>query len=240
MRAQEVETQAKMNVLTAKYGETALGMEDDSLTRDLKDEEPMIAEKAQERDAAMERWAQVQQQQVANKPVWDLPFIAAQKQVSALIVAYSGAQDGPAKAMVLTLLNEASASAAETVRTDAVAAQNGYEQAVAARSALARRIEDLAAARQDYNTLDTALKAEKGEYEGVAAMAAEEQEKFNLSELNYRVVQLAVPAGEPEGMGFTRWVEIGLALGLAGGAVAAWVAAAMLQERRERRLSVTW
>ncbi len=240
LRAKEVETEAKMNVLVAKFGATALAMNDETLALDLKSEEMAIMEKADARDAAAQRWAQVQQQEAANKPVRDLPFIANQSRVAPLITAYNGTQEGPAKAMVEKMLEEATASAVETVRTDAEAAQKSYEQAVAQRDATGQRIEDLAKARKDYNTLDNDFKTEKSDYENAANAAADEQEKFNLSELNFRVTQLGVPAAEPDGMAFSRWVEIGLVAGVLGGAGGAWVARAVLQVRRERRLSVTW
>jgi len=240
LRAKTAETQAKMNVLMVKYGDASLEMNDGSLDEDLADEDRMIAEKGKGRDAAMQQWEQVQQQQAAGKPAWDLPFIAAQSQVGPLIVAFNNAQEGPAKAMVQQLLDEASASAVETVRTDSVSAQNGYEQAVALRSELVRRIAELAQARKDYMGLDNELKTEKGDYDQVSASAADAQDKFSQSVLNFRVAQFAVAAGAPERMTLMDLVWVGLVAGVAGGAAMAWLAGEVARSQQRRRLAVTW
>ena len=238
------ELQGKMNDMIVKYGQVALDPSNNIESESLKSQNQIVTDDGRTLDIAKERWDLVQQQRAANKPLWDLSFIATQSQVNQLITEYQTTEVGLANLLqkfgprhpdIIALtqskqkqeeeLTTAVESAAQTIYTDYLAAQNNYDQSISRRDQIEKNIMDLSKIQVEYNSLQSDLSVAQKMYSDIIQSVETQQTEFNITAPNYRIIDYAGPSAEPAEPNVKVWVAGGFLLGLLAGVAMAFLVA---------------
>ena len=238
------EIQSKMNDMIVKYGRVALDPANNIESESLKAQNQIVTDDGRILDIAKEQWDLVQQQRSANKPLWDLSFIASNAQVNQLITEYQSTEVGlanllqkfgprhpdviannQAKAKLQEELTTAVESASQTIYTNYLAAQNNYDQAIARRDQIEKNIMDLSKIQVEYNSLDSDLRVAQSMETSLQASVSMQETEFNLSAPNYRIIDYAGPSMVPAEPNIQAWIVGGFLIGLIAGVGMAFLVA---------------
>ena len=202
--------QDEMSAIAAKYGQINLDPNNNVMPAKLEQLNSLAVTAQSEFDQAQERWKQCQDYQAANKPLWNLSFIAADKHISDLLANIDtlnteiadlsrtyGDQHPEIVARVQrrqTLeseLQSAAATVSQQIYTDYQSAGDRLNRASQELNDFQQQIQDLSRAQIDYDNLQSQKIAAQAMHGQMLSTIEQQRSKIVLGGESYQIIDHA-------------------------------------------------
>ncbi len=242
-RADELRTkaeaiQARMDELVKKVGGTSLdAAAADVYSSAIKDLNQKVIDSRSALDELMLHRQQIQDQAMANKPVWELKFIANQPRIANMmavaqqeqdkvqqlrndsftedspnVVEAKGRQEG-----ALSQLNAAINAYVQQLIADLDTKQNDLQQATSRLAEMQKQNQELATARVEYQSLRSDHETAQKLYSDQLVKVSAALTNAKLATINYTVIARAEPPVSPDAKPWAQMGLISLGWGMGGG-----------------------